>query len=465
MTTPLQFLRLRAKHLPWVVISLILLIMAGTVAIITMNLRRVVRTQIIQQDGLMLYAASLVPTADAEDNSNLTPDLKNDPDVILAEMTGIVLQASEGQAGVITARVFDDRGQVQLGEASPLSEQELERLKKTETISSFISGQWVRKPGGEGEVYMPLVRALVPLKQGERFLGAAEYILDGEKVAAELKKLDENLWKYSIRIFLVGGGIMSFSLWFSFRQLQKANKSLEERTKSLLRANHELTLAAKTSAVGAITAHLIHDLKSPLFGLQSFVSARGSADDEDWDLALSTTQRMQQLIQQIVRMLQEEKTTEKYELSIAEVLTLAREKLGPECEKAGIHFVTQGAMDGALTNRDGNIIVLLITNLVHNAIQATPKDGVIGVRVNDEDGAAVFEIRDSGPGLPEHILSTLFTPSRSTKAEGTGLGLAISKQLANHIGADLSLKETSASGTVFQIRVPEKMLNPELVAS
>ena len=138
MTTPLQFLRLRAKHLPWVVISLILLIMAGTVAIITMNLRRVVRTQIIQQDGLMLYAASLVPTADAEDNSNLTPDLKNDPDVILAEMTGIVLQASEGQAGVITARVFDDRGQVQLGEASPLSEQELVRLKKTETISSFI---------------------------------------------------------------------------------------------------------------------------------------------------------------------------------------------------------------------------------------------------------------------------------------------------------------------------------------
>lgn len=465
MTTPSQFFREHAKHVPWLVIGLILLIMAGTVAIITMNLRRVVRTQIIQQDGLMLYAASLVPTPTTDEPSELPPDLANDPDIILEQMTAKVVQASmDEQTGVMELRVFDDKGVVQLGRKRELTEQELRRLKKFETISSFESEGVVKKKGENREFVTPLIRALVPLREGDRFLGAAEFVLDGEKVAMELQKLDGTLWKYSIRIFLIGGGIMSISLWWAFRQLRSANRSLEERTQSLLRANHELTLAAKTSAVGAITAHLIHDLKSPLFGLQSFVSARGSADEEDWDLALSTTQRMHQLIQQIVRLLQEEKTTEKYELSIEEVLSIVREKLEPECEKAGIHFVTQGTMEGSLMNRDGNIVVLLITNLVHNAIQATPKGGVIAVRVGNEDGNAIFEIRDNGPGLPDHILSTLFTPTRSTKSGGTGLGLAISKQLANHIGADLSLKESSASGTVFQIRVPEKMLKPELVA-
>lgn len=460
MIEPSRILRVRAKHLPWLVISLILLIMAATVAIVTMNLRRGLRNQIIQQDGIMLYAASMVPTAIAED---LPPDMAQDPVFVLLELEDKVFKASE-QKGVLAVRVFDAQGKVSLGEEGALSEQEFARLKKFETISSYESNARLPKPGGDGELRVPLIRALVPLRQNDRFIGAAEFVLDGQKVEAELQKVDSNLLKYSIRIFLVFGGIMAASLWLSFRKLQRTMGALEERTQSLLRANHELTLAAKTSAVGAITAHLIHDLKSPLFGLQSFVSARGSADDEDWDIALSTTQRMQKMIQEIVRLLQEEKTTEKYELSINEVLSLLKEKLEPECEKAGIRFVTQGSMQGSLINRDGNIILLLITNLVHNAIQATPRDGEIAVKVTNEDGHALFDIRDSGPGLPDHILATLFTPSRSTKSGGTGLGLAISKQLANHIGAELTLKETSKSGTIFQLRVPERMLNPELVA-
>jgi signal transduction histidine kinase len=70
----------------------------------------------------------------------------------------------------------------------------------------------------------------------------------------------------------------------------------------------------------------------------------------------------------------------------------------------------------------------------------------------------LIHVSDTGPGLPESIRATLFTPSRSTKSGGTGLGLAISKQLANHIGADLALLKTSERGTTFQLRIPEKVL-------
>ena len=459
MTEPSRKFPVRAKHVPWLVISLILVIMTATVVIITINLRRGLRTQIIQQDGIMLYAASMVPATSILEG--LPPELANDPEMVLVDLTEKVMKASE-QKGVVALRVFDHDGVVQLGAEGTLTDQELARLRTFQTISSFDAEATAK--GDQGEVRTPLIRALVPLRQGDRFLGAAEFVLDGTNVHEDLQRLDRNLWKYSIRILLLGGGIMVASLWWAFGRLRKAMILLEERTQSLLRANHELTLAAKTSAVGAITAHLIHDLKSPLFGLQSFVSARGAADDEDWEMALSTTQRMQKMITDIVKILQDEKTTEKYELSIDEVLSLLREKLEPECEKAEIHFSTDGSMPGALMNRDGNIILLLITNLVHNAAQATPKGGEITVKVRDEEGHALFEIRDTGPGLPKHILETLFIPSRSTKAGGTGLGLAISKQLANHIGADLTLKETSKEGTVFELRVPERMLNPEMVA-
>ena len=466
MTEPSRKLPVRAKHVPWLVISLILVIMTATVVIITINLRRGLRTQIIQQDGMMLYAASMVPTDLAE---NVPADMVDDPDIILVDLEIRTLAAAQ-QKGVLAVKVFDSTGLQFFGNekgpepAAKLSEDELTRLRAFETISSYEQNAKLKLKNRLEEVEMPLIRALVPLAKNDNFIGAAEFVLDGINVRAELAKLDRNLWKYSIRILLLGGGIIVASLWWAFGRLRKAMILLEERTQSLLRANHELTLAAKTSAVGAITAHLIHDLKSPLFGLQSFVSARGAADDEDWEMALSTTQRMQKMITDIVKILQDEKTTEKYELSIDEVLSLLREKLEPECEKAEILFSTDGTMPGALMNRDGNIILLLITNLVHNAAQATPKGGEITVKVRDEDGHALFEIRDTGPGLPKHILDTLFTPSRSTKAGGTGLGLAISKQLANHIGADLTLKETSKAGTVFELRVPERMLNPEMVA-
>ena len=66
-----------------------------------------------------------------------------------------------------------------------------------------------------------------------------------------------------------------------------------------------------------------------------------------------------------------------------------------------------------------------------------PKGGEIKVKVCDEDGHALFQISDTGPGLPPQILETLFTPSRSTKAGGTGLGLAITRAFCRLLGGDI----------------------------
>lgn len=452
----------RVRHVLWLVVSLVLLVLASAIIFVTLNLRRVVRTQIIQQDGIALYAASMVPSILSED---LPADLAADAAILLAATEMKVLEASK-RRDVIGARVFDRDGLVSLsmgGSEEELTSDQLALLRRGKTISRYEPDASLREAvGRDSDSRVPLLRALVPLEEHDKFIGAAEFILDGEKVADALAAMEKSLWLNAAIIFLIGGGIAAGTLVWAFGRLQRSNSLLAERTRSLLRANHELTLSAKTSAIGAITAHLIHDLKSPLFGLQTFVSARGSADDEDWDVAMNTTQRMQKVIAEIVRILQEEKTTENYELSVEELLALVRSKLAPQCEQAGLKFGANASVSGSLMNRDGNVIALVITNIVQNAIQATPRGGQIFINATSGEDQVLFEMRDTGPGLPPHILSTLFTPSRSTKSGGTGLGLAISKQLANHIGADLVLKETSASGTVFQLRVPDRVLTSEL---
>ncbi len=453
----------RISRMSWLIVAVILLVFASTIFLITRHLRNGIVSKIIQQDGIALGASLIAPSLPHE---QLPEELAADPELVFTDTFGKVLEATKRKE-VIGVRAFDQNGVFQQAigaRHADLPRKQLERVKEGDFISWFEPDAKLSEIVDRNtETRAPLIRAIVPLERDGAFIGAAEFILDGRETEAALKALDRNLLLYSGLIFLLGGGVTAGTVLWAFQRLERTNNLLAERTRSLLRANHELTLSTKTAAIGAITAHLIHDLKNPLFGLQSFVSARGSTEEEDWNIAQNTTERMQKVIGEIVRILQEEKTTEQYELSCHELFSLLRAKLLPQCASAGITFRSECDANGSVMNRDANIILLVITNIVQNAIQATPRGGEISVSALNGSGCVLFTVRDTGPGLPDHIRSTLFTPTKSTKADGTGLGLAISKQLANHIGADLVLKESSRAGTVFELRIPERVLAAELV--
>jgi len=461
----------KSKFMSWLIVSLTLCILGTGIFLITLHLRREFRAQMLQSYADVLYAAALAQTENT--------------DAELAEIIGAedeqfeqlisVLGASKSRPGVFSVQLFgvDGKPSTSFGAVSgktPLSQAELDKLATLRSSAVYEPRMdLTRLLGGEetaeSSTGYPILRVLTPLlNKNSKFIGAAEFILDGENVATALKALDHDLFQYAFLIFSVGGTGIAASLIWAFSRLQRTNALLLQRTQSLIKANHELTLAAKTSAVGAITAHLIHDLKTPLFGLQSFVSSRageGGADEEDWNVAIDTTRRMQKVISDIVKILQEEKGSSKYELSISEWTSLLQSKIEPQAAQAGLNFTAENLDEAILSNKDANILLLVATNILQNAIQATPGGGTLSVHTYFDDDTLLIDLQDTGPGLPESILATLFTPSRSTKSGGTGLGLAISKQLANHIGADLLLKRTSSAGTIFQLRVPERILVKE----
>src|SRR5262249_49453917 len=103
----------------------------------------------------------------------------------------------------------------------------------------------------------PLLEVSIPLHSAnsQELVGVAQFVLDGKAVAAEFETLDRNLLRQAALAFLAGGGLLGVVLGLGFHQLQRVNRLLSERTQSLLKANQELALAAKTSAVGAVTAH------------------------------------------------------------------------------------------------------------------------------------------------------------------------------------------------------------------
>ncbi len=118
------------------------------------------------------------------------------------------------------------------------------------------------------------------------------------------------------------------------------------------------------------------------------------------------------------------------------------------------------SMPPMLTNADA--IKQIYTNLVKNAVEALPAEGLVMVYTQDQvnvDGKAHFEIcvADDGPGIPAEILPTLFTPVQTTKGDGhSGLGLTIVKNLVNEMNGSISCR-SSDKGTSFHILLPRNI--------
>ena len=71
-----------------------------------------------------------------------------------------------------------------------------------------------------------------------------------------------------------------------------------------------------------------------------------------------------------------------------------------------------------------------------------------------DDGRAVVEVRDNGPGITPEALPRIFEPFFTTKASGTGLGLAISAGIMRDAGGELTAANRPGGGAVFRLAFP-----------
>ena len=308
----------------------------------------------------------------------------------------------------------------------------------------------------------PLLQVLLPLTHRDeaREVGIAEMWLDGQAVKAEFDQLDDNLMRQAGLAFGAGAILILVGLGWTFRRLEQANRLLRRRTAELTRANADLALAAKTSAIGAVTSHLIHGLKNPLAGLESLVDpvtpgTPGDGQSEELREAASAARRMRAIVDEVVSILREEETGTHYELPVKEVLEMVVERVMGRADSRGVSVVHRGGGKGSLSNREANLVGLILVNLVENAIDVSQPGQEVTIEALVCEREIEFLVEDDGPGLPDAVKANLFQPVRSSKEGGSGIGLALSHQLAASLGGDLGLMERSEPvGTRFKLTVP-----------
>jgi signal transduction histidine kinase len=98
--------------------------------------------------------------------------------------------------------------------------------------------------------------------------------------------------------------------------------------------------------------------------------------------------------------------------------------------------------------------------LISNAIKYTPPSGQVTIRLRQEDGELLGQVQDSGIGIPDEAIDSLFTEFfraknvKSLNIPGTGLGLAIIKQIIEKAGGEIWVESQVGQGSTFSFRLP-----------
>jgi signal transduction histidine kinase len=443
-------------------LAMALAVLAAVLVWAALNLRRSITTEISNRAGEILDSVAAAQYLD-DSQSGETLTTLDDP----TEQIQLALKVSRLR-DVIGVRLFAPEGKfvnafpayVTEGTLAP---GDVAQLKGLVSIAHYLPRARLADQellADTNSPAVPLLLVNIPLRSEDqtRLVGVIQFIMNGSSLARQYAALDRQLAAEFGLAFVVAGGILSAALLLALGRLQRANRLLAERTSDLLRANRELTLAAKTSAVGAVTSYLIHGLKNPLSGLQNFVRGQAAGnerpDSEEWQAAAATTQRMQDLISRVVGVLQEQNAAAGYELTLAELAQLLAGRMKPAALAAGVCWETAVSADGNVSSREADLILLILENLAQNAVEATPAGKSVRCALLARDGVVVARIHDEGTGLPAGARERLFSPCASSKRTGSGIGLAISQQLAKHIGAELRLVSSTPQGTCFELCFP-----------
>ncbi len=138
--------------------------------------------------------------------------------------------------------------------------------------------------------------------------------------------------------------------------------------------------------------------------------------------------------------------------AIEEALMLTFKELGGE--KIGIDKQLAKNLPDIMA--DSNLMKQAIVNVMQNAMEAMPEEGVLTVKswLNAELNMLVIAIHDNGSGVPCEILSKVFEPFYTTKLDRMGLGLPIAHRIVSEHGGFINISANEARGTKVHIYIP-----------
>lgn len=251
-----------------------------------------------------------------------------------------------------------------------------------------------------------------------------------------------------------------------YYRLQKQEN--EAKSRELWEVNHALQNSNEQKS--KVIALISHDIKSPLNSIVSileFVKA-GELDEEELSLV---RKELLTITSHTTKMLDNILDWASFEMQNKE-LNITENDIKSACENVLTVFAILAAhkdislkteyRDNPVVKTDLSRVLLIVRNLLQNAIKFTPTGGEITFTVQQLGGNVEISVSDSGIGLSKEKLENLFLLNiqatyGTEREKGTGLGLYLSNENAKKIGARISVRSEEGKGATFTLTLPQSL--------
>lgn len=225
-----------------------------------------------------------------------------------------------------------------------------------------------------------------------------------------------------------------------------------------------------------LIVEVAHDLRSPLTSILFLAESmlRGSSgpltplQERQLGLVYSAAFGLNSVASDVIELVRGGDrlvTRDAQPFAVSDVLESVRDIVRPIAEEKGLELRFEGPDSDRRIGHPGALNRVLL-NLTTNALKFTA-DGFVEVRLTDNaDGTLECSVRDSGRGIPEAAMESLFEPFRRRQQpgdyafSGSGLGLSICRKLVEAMGSELAVSTVQGEGTRFVFRLVLPIAGP-----
>lgn len=216
------------------------------------------------------------------------------------------------------------------------------------------------------------------------------------------------------------------------------------------------------------TADASHELRTPLTimhgELESVIQdvSLGKASRDKIYSVLEETEHLAKIVEQlfaISRLEAGEATLERTRFDLSDLVVMTTDQMHLLAEEKKI-VIKSCAGECLEVNGDRGLIKQVVVNLLDNAIKYSPEGGTIWLKTRKEKDCAIFEVTDSGQGIPESALPRVFDrfyradEVRTHREQGAGLGLSIVRSICQVHDGSISAANTQDAGCRVTVRLP-----------
>ncbi len=235
-------------------------------------------------------------------------------------------------------------------------------------------------------------------------------------------------------------------------------KRVREKSEALHVAQEEIVQSEKLAAMGYLSAGMAHEIRNPLNSISLFVQLMRQTTVEPDQLEhqlkiLKEVDRIDSIIRKLLDSSRRNRVISS-DVQINQVIDSALEAFSLQIETRKIQVVRLYHCIPSPITADPTELEQIFTNLFLNAMDAMSRGGRLTIEIYEKDERVIVRVGDSGSGIAEDILPSIFEPFFSTKSRGTGMGLPVAQRIARMYEGSMEVECSSPEGTTFRLEFP-----------